>query len=84
MLTTGPICRYASDLPLIFSAITKYLSLMFHHFKVMANKSIDVYDKKVDFFKNFKLYYLEELEILVTESVDPEQRESVRKVKKGI
>jgi hypothetical protein len=81
MLSIGPISRYASDLPLIFSVIKKPTPIsLFPFSKVLANQSIDVYDKKVDFVKNFQIYYLEELEILVSESLHPEQRESVRKV----
>ena len=49
-------------------------------FKIMAGKSSSAYDKPVNFAKNFRLFYLEELDMLLSESLDPELRDSVRKV----
>ena len=67
-LTNGPLARYASDFPILLS--------------VMANKNLSEYDIEVDFANNFRLFYLEDLEILISEQLHPEQRDAVRKVKK--
>jgi len=66
MLTNGPLVRYATDLHLVLS--------------VMANQPVDYYYKEVDFSKDLKLYYLEDLEILICEKLHDEQRDQVRKV----
>ncbi|KAL7070209.1 hypothetical protein ACQ4LE_010194 [Meloidogyne hapla] len=66
MLTMGPLVRYASDLPLIMS--------------VMANKSLDYYEKELDLSK-LRLFYLEDLDVLISEVLHDEQRNVVRLVK---
>lgn len=47
----------------------------------MANKPLSEYDKPVDFKKDVKIFYIEELDILISERLHPEQREVGRKVK---
>lgn len=67
MLTNGPMCRYVDDLSLGLS--------------VMANKAPNDYDIHVDFANDFCLFYLDGLDIMLSESVHEEQRNAVRKVK---
>uniref|UniRef100_A0A914KZY3 Amidase domain-containing protein n=1 Tax=Meloidogyne incognita TaxID=6306 RepID=A0A914KZY3_MELIC len=66
MLTMGPLVRYASDLPLIMS--------------VMANKPLNYYSKELDLSK-LKLFYLEDLDVLISEGLHDEQRNVIRLVK---
>jgi hypothetical protein len=66
MLSNGPVCRYASDMPLMMSVLT--------------NKSLATYDISVNFAKKFRLFYQEDLDILPAESLQPEQRQAVRTV----
>ena len=46
----------------------------------MTNKPLSEYDKSVDFKKEVKVFYIEELDILISERLHPEQREVGRKV----
>ena len=66
MLSNGPMVRYASDLHVILS--------------VLANQPVDYFYKEVDFSKDVKLYYLEDVEILISEKLHDPQRKQVRKV----
>ena len=48
---------------------------------MMAGKPLDYYNKTIDFTNgNFKLYYIEDHEILITEPLHDEQRDVVRMV----
>jgi hypothetical protein len=47
---------------------------------MMAGKNQSEYVRKVNFTKKFKLYYLEDIEIMLGESLHEEQRNSVRRV----
>uniref|UniRef100_A0A914HKT9 Amidase domain-containing protein n=1 Tax=Globodera rostochiensis TaxID=31243 RepID=A0A914HKT9_GLORO len=67
MLSNGPLCRYASDLPIALS--------------ILAGKNANSYALNVDFAKDFKLFYLEDINILHAQSLQPEQRNAVRQVK---
>ncbi|KAL3122082.1 hypothetical protein niasHT_009375 [Heterodera trifolii] len=67
LLTNGPLCRYASDLSLALA--------------VMAGKKVNSFQLDVDFAKDFKLYYLEDLNVLITHELKAEQRFAVRRVK---
>lgn len=49
----------------------------------MANKSIEEFTRPIDFGKNFKLFYIEEIDILVGESLHSNQRNSIREVGNG-
>uniref|UniRef100_A0A914LTQ7 Amidase domain-containing protein n=1 Tax=Meloidogyne incognita TaxID=6306 RepID=A0A914LTQ7_MELIC len=66
MLTMGPLVRYASDLPLIMS--------------VLANKPLNHYSKELDISK-LRLFYLEDLDVLISEGLHDEQRNVIRLVK---
>ncbi|KAI3420034.1 hypothetical protein GPALN_003368 [Globodera pallida] len=67
MLSNGPLCRYATDLPLALS--------------VLSGKNVSSYELNVDFAKDFKLFYLEDIHILLSQELKFEQRMQVRKVK---
>ncbi|KAL3095482.1 hypothetical protein niasHT_026911 [Heterodera trifolii] len=67
MLSNGPLCRFASDLPLALA--------------VMAGKKVNSFHLDMDFTKDFKLYYLEDLNVLISQELKPEQRFAVRRVK---
>uniref|UniRef100_A0A914HNA1 Amidase domain-containing protein n=1 Tax=Globodera rostochiensis TaxID=31243 RepID=A0A914HNA1_GLORO len=66
-LTNGPMCRYADDLALAMA--------------VLAGKSVSEYAVDIDFAHNFRLFYVEDLNVLIGQPLQNEQREAVRKVK---
>ncbi|KAL3101476.1 hypothetical protein niasHT_020795 [Heterodera trifolii] len=66
-LTIGPMCRYADDLALAMA--------------VLAGKSVAEYAIEVDFRHQFRLFYMEDLNVLVGQRLQNEQREAVRKVR---
>uniref|UniRef100_A0A183C4P9 Amidase domain-containing protein n=1 Tax=Globodera pallida TaxID=36090 RepID=A0A183C4P9_GLOPA len=66
-LTNGPMCRYADDLALAMA--------------VLAGKSVSEYAVDIDFANNFRLFYVEDLNVLIGQPLQNEQREAVRKVK---
>lgn len=69
--TIGPMCRYAEDLELFY--------------RVMVGEEVATgrlsMDKTIE-LRNLRVYYMEELNFLPTEPLQPEVRDSVRKVSK--
>ncbi|KAI3420078.1 hypothetical protein GPALN_003410 [Globodera pallida] len=68
MLTNGPLCRYATDLPIALS--------------VLAGKNASSYEQDVNFAKDFNMFYMEELDVLLSQGLLHEQRNAVRQVKR--
>jgi fatty acid amide hydrolase 2 len=66
MLSNGPLVRYASDLPTVLA--------------VQAGQPVNYYKRNVNYTNGFKLYYLEDIDILICEKLHDEQRDQVRKV----
>uniref|UniRef100_A0A183BNV3 PAZ domain-containing protein n=1 Tax=Globodera pallida TaxID=36090 RepID=A0A183BNV3_GLOPA len=68
MLTNGPLCRYATDLPIALS--------------VLAGKNASSYEQDVNFAKDFNMFYMEEVDVLLSQGLLHEQRNAVRQVKR--
>ncbi|KAL3125172.1 hypothetical protein niasHT_008522 [Heterodera trifolii] len=66
MLSNGPMCRYASDLPLALA--------------VMAGKKVDAFQQDVDFSK-VKVFYMDDLNVLLAQELQPAQQIPVKMVK---